>query len=264
MPARNFACKLSSIGKLHALKDSSVVRENFSTLRKSLPKAWSNNSDFLELVAYGHDDNDKNVSYTFIEERLQSLGYADNNDRMVHDYIQFMIQDILTAEGTPFATNSDMKSNEHLMYLFHGQVPDLIVKSDKSRNRPKPMIVDVLVNVNDHQLEAKRDKYDGMLQVFDYSIITRYIYNYYYELPKIMSEQHVDYFHKHFNMFLEEYNYWITCVQARTMYSRSDINIQKRVINALAGKADGFDDARVDFIDALTGKARAIRSIKGI
>ncbi|RYH23742.1 hypothetical protein EON65_17480 [archaeon] len=64
--------------------------------------------DFCELEEHRYATSGTTQAFTFIRQRLTSLGYHGDNDNMVHDYLHFVILDLLAAEETPFLSESNL------------------------------------------------------------------------------------------------------------------------------------------------------------
>jgi len=237
------------------------VQSKYAVFRKTfhVPNAWTSNSDINELVEHRYEVKQHGETYSFIEERLRRQGYADDNERMVHDYMHFMIEDLLTAEGTPFITEMDIAADPVLINLLNGKTPDLIVKSDPDRNRQKPLIVDVFVGKSDRDRDEKKAKYKTMKVTFDCGLITRENYN--AELLAILSRDHVDYFHKQFHIFQAEYGYWRACLKFKKILFN---DIENSPIIKLPEKPVSFETDRAKFARRLKIKAASLMDNEGI
>ena len=169
------------------------------------------NKSFLELCRQEYKVKDHMNAFVYIEERLRALGYREDNQRMLHDYMQYLLMDMLTAANIPFLTEEDMREPA-LNNLLDGKMPDLIIKSAGPESvRPKPLMMDVFVGKSEKAMNEKKSKYSTMKVTFDFTALT--IGNYNVVLGKLFDQTDVDYFHRQFVLFQAEYSYWHACLK---------------------------------------------------
>lgn len=117
--------------------DHDVLRKKFH-----IPCAWREKTEILELTEHRHAVTDAKDIFLFIEERFKRLGYMEDNDSMVHDYLHFMIADLLQEKGQVFLTKINLReSSPHLKKLLNGTNPDFIIQRENGRE--KTLILDV-------------------------------------------------------------------------------------------------------------------------
>lgn len=85
------------LGQIEVAKRYSFFRKHFH-----VPSMWMKNQHFVELCEHRYETKDHKSAFTFIEERLRTLGYSEDNQRMLHDYMHYLLVDLLTAAGVPF------------------------------------------------------------------------------------------------------------------------------------------------------------------
>jgi hypothetical protein len=171
---------------------------------------------------------------------------------MTHDYLYYLLVDLLVAEGVPFVTETDIAMMPDLKDLLNGKTPDLILKSNGT-TRKKPLILDVFVGRSEKEMVEKRSKYGSMKISFDFSGIT--IGNYNAELNKVLSKTHVNYFHKQVLIFSAEYAYWMACLKfKKILFSEQDY----APIEKLPVASPDFARAVAEFKVGLSAKAAAM------
>lgn len=134
----------------------------------------------------------------------------DDNQRMMHDYLHYLLADLLIEEKIPFIMKHDLADMPDFRALLNNQTPDLIIKSNGT-TRPKPLFVDVFVGKSDKEMSKKKKKYSSMSVCFDFSGLT--IGNYNSELDKILTQKNIDYFHKQVTNFRAEHAIWMSGLQ---------------------------------------------------
>src|SRR5438309_11979853 len=113
-----------------------------------IPMYWMHVQNFIDLVQHRYATSQHKDIFVFIDKRLKEMGYGEDNDTMVHDYLYFMLIDLLTLEEVPFITEQDVRNTPELFNLLGGKIPDLIIKNDINRRgeyRDKTLILDVFV-----------------------------------------------------------------------------------------------------------------------
>mmetsp|Transcript_1984 Transcript_1984/g.2739 ORF Transcript_1984/g.2739 Transcript_1984/m.2739 type:complete len:275 (+) Transcript_1984:77-901(+) len=170
-------------------KVQSAVAKTYSFFRKyfHVPSMWMKSKDFLDLCQHRYETKDHKDAFVFIEKRLRALGYSEDNQRMLHDYMHYLLMDMLTAVNVPFLTEEDMKESA-LSKLLDGKTPDLIIKSAGPDSvRPKPLIMDIFVGKGEKAMAEKKTKYSTMKVTFDFTALT--VGNYNVELQKVWTKR---------------------------------------------------------------------------
>eukprot|EP01038_Epipyxis_sp_PR26KG_P004403 gene4403-6227_t len=146
-------------------KQHSVFRKYFH-----VPSKWVENRNFLDLVEHRYETKHHSSAFDFIKDRLKKLCYYKPDEKeMLHDYMHFLLADLLTAVKVPFITEEDMMRESDLMDLLNGKTPDLIIKSaGKDSRRPKPLIMDVCVGISDKAMAEKKAIYSTMKAEYSY------------------------------------------------------------------------------------------------
>ena len=146
--------------------------ENNEGFRTSfhVPKKWSTDDKFRQLFENKYLANDGAQSIEFVVGTLKEKGYLEDNDRMVHDYLHYMVSDLLASEGIPHIIKDDIQAEPYLTSLFSDLTPDLIVKSAPPRRRTT--IVDIYIGRDQAAADKKKSKYKGMAISFDFIAVT--------------------------------------------------------------------------------------------
>ena len=243
-----------------AICNDERAEKSYQCFRKAfhIPLVWQNNSSFVDLVERRYKFKDTSTALEYITTRLEGMGYLIDNDQMVHDYMHFMIMDLLTLEGTPFLSAKDVRGEDTLQLLFDGYIPDLIVKSDKARNRPKPLIMDIYVGIRNKQVEEKKRKYNTIGVAFNFQAIMKHDYD--TALANVLTKANIEYLKNQFNIFLAEYTYWMACKRLHKVLLN---DVENTAFKEIIAPQD-FDDKVVNFKLAICKKARELLDEDGI
>lgn len=215
-----------------------------------VPRNWLLDENFLDLCNHSYATKDHKSAFKFIEKRLRILGYSEDNQRMLHDYMHFLLMDLLTAAAVPFLSEEDMKEDT-LSNLFDKKTPDLIVKSaGPNTSRPKPLIIDVFVGKSEKAMSDKKAKYSTMKVTFDFTALT--VSNYNTELLKVLNQTDVAYFHHQFVLFQAEYSYWHACLKFKKILFN---DVENSTIRLTFDVSDEFVVSTVEFKNKLQIKA---------
>ena len=235
-------------------ENGAVKPKMYSMFRKRfhVPSAWNAVPAFVELVEHRYQTDAHAETFKFIEERLRKLGYGEDNQRMTHDYLHYLLVDLLTSENIPYVTETDISNMPEVRALLNNKTPDLILKSNGS-TRPKPLIVDVFVGKSEKEMSEKKSKYSSMGVAFDFAGLT--LGNYNAELNKILPKPKIDYFHKQVIIFTAEYAYWMACLKLKKILFNERDNVP---ILPLQEPCASFIEAVEAFKVGLESKAAAL------
>eukprot|EP01035_Chromulina_nebulosa_P024288 gene24288-31592_t len=239
-----------------------------------VPSEWIKNQDFLDLAEHRYQNMNHVAAVNFIKERLTKLGYDDlDKNRMLHDYMHYLLIDMLAAADIPFITETEMIAEESaLVTLFEGKTPDLIIKSGGgANNRPKPLIVDIRVGQTEEEAiiimsEKKAIIYATMEVIFDFTSLTLINYNTQL-LRRVFFERQpdVDYFHRQFVLFQAEYFYWHGCLKSQhhhnilsNDYNNNNNNRSNASIREFPTPTPAFNFSRNQFKTKLSEKAASL------
>jgi len=127
---------------VQAQKEYSVFRKQFH-----VPREWKNNEHFKPLLERSYVTSDTKQTFLFIEEKLKALGYMESNNTMSHDYLHFMLVDMLAHNKELFLTEKEIKQIDIIKQLLGGNTPDFVIK--KKQPRKKTLIIDIYVGDKD-------------------------------------------------------------------------------------------------------------------
>ena len=192
---------------------------------------------------------------------LRNLGYSEDNQCLLHDYMHYLIIDMLIAAEIPYLTEDDMKHHP-LNTLLDGMTPDLIIKSGGPDSlRPKTLILDIFVGKSQNAIIEKKAKYSTMKMFFDFTLLT--LANYNTELLKLFSQSDVAYFHHQFVLLQAEYSYWHACLKfKKILFNFNDI--ENSTIRSLPEATGEFSVAMAEFKSCLMIKAEHIMNRDGL
>ena len=233
--------------------------ENDKVFRTSfhVPEKWSIDDKLRQL--FDNLATDEAQAFEFVVGTLQEKGYLEDNDRMVHDYLHYMVSDLLASEGIPYITKDDIRAEPYLTSLFSYLIPDLIVKSASSR---RTTIVDINIVRDQAAADMKKSKYKGMAISFDFIAVMEL--SMCRDLKPILSDASIDYLASQFHVFKTEYQYWKSCAKLQRILDNEVNEIQSVPTLKRLPVDDEFVTLKDKFLDALVTKAQALLNDDGI
>lgn len=208
------------------IKENNLVNEERKdkAFKKAfhIPSYWENNKDFQDLATHEYAKKDAITSFNFITQKFHALGYSNKgNEKMIHDYLVYLIQDVLSNEGIAFITEDEMCELD-FPDTFGKYTPDFIINPKNG----KPIILDVYIGDDDSKsLNERKSKYMTFgTQTFDIKFVTKY--NISSELEKIINKSNVDYIEKNIHLFTIEYTYWKSCIKLQKVICSNIDNIR--------------------------------------
>ena len=231
--------------------------ENYKVFRKSfhVPEKWSTDDKFRQLFEHSYLAKDGAQAFEFVVGTLKEKGYLEDNDRMVHDYLHYMVSDLLAFEGIPYITEDDIRAEPYLMSLFSDLTPDLIVKSAPPR---RTTIIDIYIGRDQAATDKKKSKYKGMAVVFDFIGVTEL--SMCRDLKPIRSDASIHYLVSQFHVFKTEYQYWKSCAKLQRMLVNEVQNIPLKPLPVVGE----FVTLKDKFLGALVTKAQTLLNDDGI
>ena len=190
--------------------------KKYAVFRKSfhIPRAWLDKEDIVFLVNHMYATAKADEALGEIVMRLKRLGYmrTGDGDRMVHDYLCFFIQDMLDKNDEIYLTEDEIRGSEQILRFFEGKTPDLLVKTKPGRE--KPLIVEVYTGSRDATMNPK-SKYKAFGSVT--KLVTVHPNSMLMDLSELLPPDDLAYLHRHFQVFMTEYQYWKSCVSLETI-----------------------------------------------
>ena len=231
--------------------------ENYKVFRKSfhVPEKWSMDDKFRQLFEHSYLAKDGAHAFEFVVGTLKEKGYLEDNDRMVHDYLHFMVSDLLASEGIPFITEDDIQNEPYLTSLFSDLTPDLIVKSAPPR---RTTIIDIYIGRDQAATDKKKSKYKSMAISFDFIGVTEL--SMCRDLKSILSEESILYLASQFHVFKTEYQYWKSCAKLQRMLVNEIQNVPLKPLPVV----EEFVTLKHKFQEALVTKALTLLNDDGI
>lgn len=165
-------------------------------------------------------------AFVEISTRLRRLGYMEDNNRMVHDYLHFMIKDLFDYHRETYITESEIRGSANIINgLLNGVTPDFILK--KKNGRPKTLIIDIYVG--DKPASEIKSKYRSLGFFADLVVITPH--DFCSQLKGVIPPQDIDYLYKNYHVFLVEYYYWKACMKLQKILFNDTQNVPQRDIS---------------------------------
>ena len=235
--------------------------ENDKVFRTSfhVPEKWSIDDKFRQLFEHRYLANDGAQAFEFVVGTFQLKGYLEDNDRMVHDYLHYMVSDLLASEGIPYITKDDIRAEPYLTSLFADLTPDLIVKSAPPR---RTTIVDINIGRDQAAADKKKSKYKGMAISFDFIAVMEL--SMCRDLKPILSDASIEYLASQFHVFKTEYQYWKSCAKLQRLLV-IEVNEVQNFPTLKQLPVDGeFVTLKDKFLGALVTKAQTLLNDDGI
>lgn len=179
--------------------------ETYDVFRKKfhIPSKWLLDKNIVDLIKFNYGTDDLAKSLFDISNLFQSTIYknADNN-QMLHDYLHFLLIDMLTHNGIPFIEEKDLKQGTDF-YQYLKCTPDLIIKGR--------ILLDIYIGYED--MSRKYEKYKELKLLFDniYIMNQRNINEICLKIN--LSKTDSDYVNTNFNIFRTEHTYWMSCLK---------------------------------------------------
>jgi hypothetical protein len=206
----------------HEGKQGNIENYNVFPKKFHVPKEWRDNEHFRFLVEHSYSVLSTEDTLAEVKYRLGELGYIGNQDRqqlrMLHDYLHYLLMDILAKNGESFITEKDIKADETLTALFNGNSPDLVIKSSKTRSRP--IIVDVHIG---SKSTPNKSKYNLLATYFETKIVR--LNNFAEDLQLIFGADDITYIGNQLRIFQTEYYYWQACLDLETILRNDVANV---------------------------------------
>lgn len=185
-------------------KDLEKDGKTYPVFRKPfhVPSRWNCNPAFRTLLDFNNSTSSVTDAFKTIRQAFKDLGYLEDNAAMVHDYIHFMVEDILVSRKIPFMAETDIRNS--VISTYFGVTPDIIMKGKK--------VIDFYSGSSVRTIDEKNSKYEEFKGLgFVFFVITPDKIG---ELEKTgLSTQDVLYLQQNYRIFLCEYQHWFSCMK---------------------------------------------------
>lgn len=186
---------------------------HYSVFRKTfhIPSEWMKSDNIKFLVEHKYAVSNVEKAFQEIHQKLKDEGYNRDNDTMVHDYLYYMIKDMLDKNKQIYITEKEIRESSDIKCLLLNTTPDFLIKS--TNTDPDLLILDIYIGNKD--ISSIKSKYRAVGSLAKFCIITQY--NFSSELLKvgILPQSDIDYIYKNYQIFITEYYYWKACLKLR-------------------------------------------------
>lgn len=196
------------------MSEHNVFRKTFH-----VPREWMKKSQFQYLVNHRYVAENAKDALDHVKSTLSELGYMEDNHRMIHDYLHFMIMDLLDKNKEVYITEEQVRTLPCLLSLMNGMTPDFVVR--RGNGRPKTMVVDIYVG--DRPSSEVKNKYKTLGFFADVCVVTPHDFP--RQLKSLLNAKDIDYLYQHFQVFLVEYHYWRASIKLRKVLMNDVINV---------------------------------------
>ena len=201
------------------IKNTTLMQ--YPVFRKTfhVPGEWTKSDDIMYLVNHSYATVQAQEAFVEISGRLKRLGYMEDNDRMIHDYLHFFLQDVFDKNGEVYLTETDIRGSEPIFALLNETTPDFVLK--RGNGRKKTTIIDVYVG--GRAVSDVKSKYKTLGFFADLVVVTPG--NFPQQLRDVVPVKDIDYLYKHFQVFQTEYYYWKSCLKLKKILFNDVANV---------------------------------------
>ncbi len=206
-----------------------MAERSYPVFRKAfhIPSEWLKSEDISFLVNHSYETMQAREAFVEISTRLRRLGYMEDNNRMIHDYLHFLIKDLFDYNQETYITEVEIRGSATITNgLLNGATPDFILK--KKNGRPKTLILDIYVG--DKPTSEIKSKYKSLSFFAELVIITPHEFS--SQLRGVIPTADIDYLYKNYQVFLVEYYYWKACMKLQKILFNDKDNVPQRDISA--------------------------------
>jgi hypothetical protein len=203
---------ISEIDEIPSETRYEVFRKKFH-----IPSDWKSNENFDRLLRIQYSKSSVEQAFNDIRTSFRLMGYLEDNRRMVHDYIHYMIKDLLAYKRIPFLDENDFSdpSNEIIRKYFQDCTPDLLIQGKK--------LIDIYVGYKD--VASIKGKYRRFGDLFTFVVVTPETLSNLSELH-ILEAKDLDYLRNQFSIFQCEYQYWYSCIKLQKIIYNDRENLK--------------------------------------
>ena len=182
-----------------------------------IPSALALSEDFIYLVGLSRDMTPRLEVLQDVSNRFASMGYGrgSNGNEMVKDYILFFLRDLLDKHQEVYLTRQDILANASILQLFSGFSCDLLVKTNKDRE--KPMAVCICRGGEQDNVFRRVQSFGSvatLLLVHPASLML--------DLRGLLPEDDLKYMHRHFELFIVGHVWWRSLLSLNNSMQRAE------------------------------------------
>ena len=220
-----------------------VSDKQYDVFRKKfhIPLKWRKNNPITDLIQFKYATTDLVATLSNITNLFNETEYkSTDNNQMLHDYLHYLLIDILIKNDIPFIKESELKAGTEF-YKYLKCTPDLIIKGKG--------LLDVYVGYEDVQF--KIDKYNKFSSIFkNIIILTPININEKCKLIGI-SEDDIKYINENYQIFKTELNYWMSCLKINKILKNDVENVTLLNFNfSNAENSIDYESKRINFKDS--------------
>lgn len=227
--------------------------ESYPVFRKCfyVPYKWTKMPEMLALASHRYLVSNARTAFEEISSHFRKLAYDNgtDNNNMIHDYVHFVLCDLLMKRKATFIMEAEL-SEDSPLYVMMQCTPDIILKRGKDK---KPIIIDIYVGKKD--TSSIKSKYRGFWIMFDFLIVTEQSLT--ADLKSlveddIITSKDVDFLFKNLEVFLTEHRYWVSCLKLQKILRNNDTGLD---IENVTAPDEEFLRRQLQFINKLNDKA---------
>ena len=188
-----------------------------------VPSALALSEDFMYLVGLSRDMTPRLEVLQDVSNRFASMGYGrgSNGNEMVKDYILFVLRDLLDKHQEVYLTRQDVLANASILQLFSGFACDLLVKTNKNREKP------VAVCICQSPAQVLRSApalgtVATLLLVHPASLMLDQTAKQPNSQTGLLPEDDLKYMHRHFELFIVGHVWWRSLLSLNNSMQRAE------------------------------------------
>ena len=161
-----------------------------------IPSKWNDN-DIVKLLQFNYDTD----SFQIMSELYKKI-----SNSCIHDYLHFIIEDMLDKKNIPYISKKDIYNCIHRK-IFQ-QIPDIVTINYETS---KYLILDIYDKLEKQSIVDKITKKMELQLFFDYEIIHQLNIG---VLKKLLmfDDDDIKYIEDNYCAFRFEYHYWTICI----------------------------------------------------
>jgi len=215
-----------------------------------IPSKWKNDENISFLISHRYIM--EIVSKESIKNSMKLAGYL-NNDKMLYDYLYYMIQDILDKNGEIYITKDTIKYNIKIKNLLTNAITGFLIKGKYPR---KTFILDICFIDGYDQFTQIHEQYKKLSYFSNFCII-----NYCNELLnfsgcKFLSNEDSIYLIQNFEIFNMTYKYLKSCAYNNAIYWSDISSIKIKEFQNISSESDNiiFEQSLVEYAKAVASR----------
>lgn len=225
----------------------SINDRKYDIFRKRfhIPRKWMESTPLVNLIRFNYTTDDLSQAMSDIENLHEKTVYPTmDNLQMLHDYLHFLLIDVLTHRGIPFVEECEMSSEPFKSLLKC--TPDLLISGR--------ILLEVYIGGEVSVIEQKKTKYATLSLAFNKRFIMTQGSISDVCVAIGLTEDDAKYVQANFNIFKCEYTYWTSCRKLGKILRNEADNIPMRTLDV----PPDFDTKKYTYREKLLARLQSV------